>query len=495
MKQENQANSPNSDFQVGIIGAGFGGIVAALQLQKSGRNSFVVFERAAEIGGTWRDNVYPGCACDVESHLYSIADQPNPDWSMAFSPQAEIWNYLKKVVERNHLETHIRLNTDIVELNYLEERKVWEVTDRNSYTVCVQVILLAIGPLNRPNIPDFTGKDTFTGKQFHSSHWDTTLDLSGKRIAVIGTGASSIQIVPAIAPIVDQLLVFQRSAAWVTPRMNRKISRFEKKLFLKIPFTQKLYREGIYWLKEFLGLGFVGTAWLNRLSTWVALQKLKKEVKDPEIRKKLIPDYQLGCKRVLVSDDYYPAFNRSNVRLITESIGEITPEGIRTENGQKFPVDAIVYATGFEAAEVRSYTKITGQNGRVMGEEWEAEGVQAYHGTTVSGYPNLAFILGPNTGLGHNSVIHMMESQMHYILQYLAQLEKMGPLAALDVKPAIQSEYNRALQAKFKGTVWASGCRSWYINHMGVNTTIYPRLTAAFRKETKRFELKDYDLV
>ena len=483
------------DYQVGIIGAGFGGLVAALKLKNSGRSSFVIFERASEIGGTWRDNTYPGCACDVPSHLYSIASKPNPDWNYKFSKQPEILNYLKKVVENNDLTSHIRLNSDIVEIKFMEFQGLWQITDRTGNQTTVKFIISSTGSLNRPVIPKFEGLETFKGAKFHSSQWDKTCDIKGKRVAVIGTGASAIQIVPTIAPDVAQLMVFQRTPAWITPRRDRKTLRFEKALYRIAPATLKFMREGFYWINEFLGKAFVGNQNIYKISKFVSLQKLKSEVHDAETRRKLTPQYNLGCKRVLVSDDYYPAFNRSNVNLITDNIEKITENSIITKDGQAHEVDIIVFATGFEAADLILYTKILGINGTNLIDEWAKTGAEAFHGTTVAGYPNLALLLGPNTGLGHNSVIHIMESQMNYVMDYLNILEKNGDNAYLDVKPTVQKLHNESVQNQFEGTVWASGCKSWYMNKNGRNTTLYPRLTVQFRKETQKVNLEDYSIV
>ena len=484
-----------TDYQVGIIGAGFGGLIAALKLKESGRRSFVIFERASEIGGTWRDNVYPGCACDVPSNVYSIASEPNPTWRTLFSKQPDILKYLKNTVVKNDLSKHIRLNSDIIELKFIDTGGYWQVTDRNGIMTTVKMLLSATGPLNRAVIPKFEGLETFQGKSFHSSTWDNSVDIKGKRIAILGTGASAIQIVPTIAPQVAQLYIFQRTPAWIMPRNDRKISGFEHFLFKNLPFLQKLKREQEYWIAEFLGKAFVGHETLYKILRFVALKKLKDEVTDLQTRLKLTPQYKIGCKRVLISDNYYPTFNRPNVALITGSIDKISNDSIITKDGQAHAVDIIVFATGFEAAEVAVYTKIYGKNGVNLIDEWAKTGAQAFHGTTVSNYPNLAFVLGPNTGLGHNSVVHMMESQMNYIIHYLTILEKSGEKAYLDVQPAIQKVHNDALQKQFADTVWASGCSSWYLNNAGLNTTLYPRLTVQFRKEMKQINENDYSIV
>lgn len=482
------------DFQVGIIGAGFAGLIAALRLKNSGRESFAIFERAAEVGGTWRENIYPGCACDIASPLYSIAGEPNAEWRNMYAQQPEILAYLKTVVAKNGLEKHIRFQSDIVEARFMEEWACWALIDRRGNRYVVRVLLLALGPLNRPFIPQIQGMERFKGRTFHSARWDSSFPLEGKKVAVMGTGASAIQVVPAIAPLVKQLTVFQRTPAWVSFRFDQEFSSFTKRLFRNFPLLQKLQREVIYWLNEFFGLGFIGHKVVNRLLGWLALRKLKNEVKDPDIRRKLTPNYTIGCKRILRSDDYYPTFNRSNVSLETSPVEYFTEKGILTRDGIEYSLDAVIFATGFVAADVNLYTKVIGREGRDLVEEWKEKGAEAYLGSTVSGYPNLAFILGPNTGLGHNSVLHMMESQMNYIMQYIEYLEKSGEGSFLELKREVQQAYNERLQEQFKGTVWASGCQSWYMNRNGKNTTLYSRLTYTFRKETKKFQPAVYHL-
>jgi cation diffusion facilitator CzcD-associated flavoprotein CzcO len=431
----------------------------------------------------------------VASPLYSFAGEPNPDWTNLYAGQPEIWAYLKNVVAKNDLRRHIRFGSDVVEARFIENRGVWRVTDRQGNATTVRVLLLGMGPLNRPNLPQLAGQEEFKGNLFHSSRWDTGYDLKGKRVAVIGTGASAIQIVPAIAPQVAHLTVFQRTPAWISHRFDKPISKSGRRLYRRFPLLLRGKREFLYWLNEFFGLGFTGHRRMSRLMQWIALRKLEKEVKDPALRKKLTPGYTIGCKRILRSDDYYPAFNRPNVSLVTESIQGFTPQGLRTADGAEHQLDAVIFATGFVAADINVYTQVIGPGGRRLIDEWKAEGAEAYLGTTVSGYPNLAFILGPNTGLGHNSVVHMMESQVEYLVQYLDYLEKAGEGNSLDVKAEAQRAYNARIQAQFAGTVWVSGCKSWYMNVAGKNTTLYPRLTVAFRKETKKFDPEAYRLV
>lgn len=485
----------NADHQVVIIGAGFSGIVAALRLKASGRNDFIMLEQASEIGGTWRDNTYPGCACDVPSNLYSIANQPNPNWSEMYAPQAEILIYMKQVIEKNDLSKHIRYNTEAYICEFLTENAYWKITDRKGKSLTAQMVIFGAGPLNRPHIPDINGLANFKGKVIHSGKWDNNYDLTDKKVAIIGTGASAIQIVPTIAPIIAEMTVFQRSAAWIDDRNNHFVSGLQKKLFRHFPFLQQLIREILYWAVEARGTFFVGNKLAHKYITWRCLQKLKREIPDPELRQKLTPNYKVGCKRVLTSDDYYPTFMRENVHLVSEKITEITENEVITADGKSHKVDTLILATGFTAAEIHTDRQVRGLQQRELFSEWLKTGMQAYKGTCVSGYPNSLFILGPNTGLGHSSMIHIMESQMNYVMQYIETLEKKGKNTYLDIKAPVQAAHNEVIQNLFKDTVWATGCKSWYINSQGKNTILYPRLTLQFRKNLQQFDAQDFDFV
>ncbi len=480
-------------YAIGIIGAGFAGIIAAMHLQRSGRQDFIIFERADAIGGTWRDNTYPGCACDVPSYVYSIADAPNPDWSRMYSPQAEILAYMQGVVQNHGLEAHIRYDADIVHAEFVEAGGYWKLTDRQGRLTTVKAVVAALGPLNRPKMPAIAGIDQFQGAAFHTSQWDHHCDLRGKRVAVIGTGASVAQVVPAIAPMVGQLTVFQRTAAWISARNDHAVSAGQRLRFKRFPGLQRLLRHAIYEVMEFRGRLFIGNQFLHSFVTRQSLKKLAREVHDPETRSKLTPTYKLGCKRILASDDYLPSFNRENVQLVTDAITEILPTGLRTADGQLHVADVIIYGTGFETSEIHTDAQIIGLGGRELFTQWAKSGMEAHRSTTFSGYPNLTYVLGPNTGLGHSSVLHIMESQMPYILQYLDVLDALGPDGFLDVKPEAQATYNAELQARFKGTVWISGCKSWYMNTQGKIVVLYPRLTRAFRKAMARLDIGSYD--
>lgn len=492
-------NSPKIEFEVAIIGAGFAGLCTAIRLLKAGRKSFVIFERGQEVGGTWRDNIYPGCGCDVPSHLYSFSFEPNPNWSRKYSQQPEILNYLKFCVDKYGLAKYLRLNTEIAHTVFDESNGFYTLTDRNGQKTTARVVVCALGPLNRPNIPNLAGLDTFQGKTFHSSAWDYTYDLSGKRVAVIGTGASAIQFVPQIANKVAQLYLFQRTPPWVLPKPDGQFYGFEKSLFRYLPSLQKLYRSLIYWRSELLGLAFLGNETLSKLIHWVALQHIRKSIKDPALQQVVTPHYKMGCKRVLVSEDYYPALQLPNVTLINDGIAEIRPDAIVSKSGTESKVDAIIFGTGFFAAEfppkfIRE-SSIIGRNGRSLLEEWNANGVEGYYGMTISGYPNFIFLVGPNTGLGHNSIIHIIESQVNYLLSYLSLLDQQAANTFLDLKPHVQEAFNEDIQQKLMGTVWASGCKSWYLNEKGRNTTIWPGLNRSYRQQTRHINPDDYAVV
>ena len=480
------------DYQVAIIGAGFGGIIAALKLKNSNRGSFIIFEKANEVGGVWRDITYPGCTCDVKSDLYSIASEPNPNWSSSFANQPEIFNYLKNIVQKNDLQKYISYETLITKMKFIEENGCWELTDQHGKNYIVKLVILASGPINQPSIPAFTGHNTFKGKIFHSAEWDSSYDLSGKKAAVIGTGASAIQIIPNIAPVASELFVFQRTPAWVLPRGEVKNSAKKRWLYRNLPVIQKFNRGFIYWSNELVGSAFFGNTFMHKLLRSIASKKLLKEVHDPVIRKGLTPNYKMGCKRILVSDDFYPTFNKPNVHLVSDNIREITPNGIRTSDGRDYEVDAIVFATGFVIADVDNYVKTEGRNGHSLAEYWTRNGTEAYLGLNVCNFPNLLLLLGPNSGLGHTSMVHIMESQINYMIHYLEQIEKNGEKSYLDVKPEVQRAYNNELQKKLKTTVWSSGCNSWYLNKDGKNVSIYPGLAFQYRQKTKKFDVNNY---
>lgn len=489
---EARPSHPPLDHAVAIIGAGFGGIIAALQLLRSGRRDFVILERADRLGGTWRDNTYPGCACDVPSYVYSIHGEPNPGWSRFYSGQAEILAYMQEVVHRHGLEAHIRYGFDVLRAEFDAAAGAWALADRAGRRLRVKAVIAALGPLNRPVWPDIPGRERFAGAAFHSGQWDHAFDLRGKRVAVIGTGASAVQVVPAIAPLVARLEVFQRTAAWIAPRRDHPVPERQRRRYARFPFLLRLYRRVIWEVMELRGRSMVGNAFIHGILRRMSLRKLAREVHDPETRRRLTPGYKLGCKRILTSDDYLPAFNQAHVHLVTEPIAEIVAEGLRTADGRLHAVDVLICCTGFEAAEFTTDMEVVGLGGRSLFGEWKGHSMEAHRGTTFSGFPNLLYVLGPNTGLGHHSVLLMMEAQMPYILQYLAKVDALGPEGYLDVLPAAQQRSNADLQARFAGTVWGSGCNSWYMDSKGRNTTLYPRLVRDFQRSMARLDVESY---
>lgn len=482
------------DYEVGIVGAGFGGLIAGTELKRTGRNSFIIFERACGLGGVWRDNIYPGCSCDVRSHLYSLKRFPYPEWSTSYAAQKEILAYMERVALAADLQAHLRFNTTIDEARFLEKEACWLIRERAGRTWRVKTLILATGPQSRPLVPGIPGAGSFRGLAFHSSAWNQSVRLEGKRVAVIGTGASAVQIVPNIASKVAQLDLYQRTPHWVLPRFDRRITHPEKWLLRSVPGVQRVMRGAIYWSMELIGRGFLGNEIIRRILTAVALCHLRIGVRSRVDRERLRPCYKLGCKRVLLSDDFYPTLNRDHVNLIFEPIVEIVPEGVRTADGKTRPTDCIVFATGFIVAETDGYLHVVGRDGRVLVSDWDRNGVEAFLGMQVSGYPGLMLLLGPNSGIGHSSVLQVIESQIKYVLSYLEVLDQIGPDTLLDVRPEVQARYNREIQQRFHSTVWGSGCRSWYINRNGANVAIFPGLTSEYRSLADRVNLEHYSL-
>lgn len=481
-------------YDVIIVGAGFAGIGMGIHLKQKTDHSFLILERSSQIGGTWRDNRYPGAACDVPSHLYSYSFEANPKWSRFFSGQEEILAYNKSCVSKYKLQENVRTNSTVEKCHFLKHVNRWEVHCSDGSTFQTRILIGATGPLNKPQRPAFPNADLFKGLTVHSSEWNDRVVVKDKRVAVIGTGASAIQLIPAIANEVKSLDVFQRTPAWVIPRPDRDISSFEKKIFTKFPFIQSLMRKAIYWTNEAAALAFVQFPSLMRLIQAAGKHNLSKYIKDVELREKLTPKYRIGCKRILLSNHYYNAFNNPNVRLVTEGISRFNAGGIACSNGEDYPVDLIVYATGFIAAEQHAPFDIIGLDGESLKDKWK-HGGSAYKGTTVAGFPNFFTMIGPNTGLGHSSMIIMMEAQIKYISDAMTHLSK-DSTTSFDIKESVQNAYNNKLQKKLKRTIWAQGgCKSWYYNEQGVNTTLYPGFTFQFARETARFDVENYSAI
>jgi cation diffusion facilitator CzcD-associated flavoprotein CzcO len=478
------------DAETIIIGAGLGGLGMAIQLKKAGKESFLVLERASEVGGTWRDNRYPGCACDIPSMLYSYSFEGHVGWTRIYPQQAELLNYLKRTSEKHGVRAHIRFNEALAEARYDEPTATWSLTTTGGKTYRCRVVVSAMGPLSKPAFPDIPGMASFAAPAFHSAQWDYAVDLTGRNVVVIGTGASAIQFIPQIAPKVGKLIVFQRTPNWIIPRGDKPVGKRKKNVRKFIPGYAWAIRQLIYWRLEVRALAFVVVPQLLRLIEASMRKHIERTVADPVLREKLTPTYRAGCKRILISDDYYPAICRPNVELHTEGVAEIREHSVVTTEGKEIPADVIIYGTGFKATEGILPVRVFGIGGQELnGDAWR-DGMAAYRGTTIAGFPNFFTIIGPNTGLGHNSMVVMMEAQYPYVLEAIEHIERTG--RGLDVKPEIMSAFNDDLQERMKGTVWASGCTSWYQDKNGKNVSLWPGFTFIFRRMLRRFDPANY---
>ena len=482
------------EFHTVVIGTGFSGLGMAIQLKRDGREDFVVLEKAQDVGGTWRDNTYPGCACDIQSHMYSFSFAQNPRWTRSFSPQPEIWQYLRDVTDAYGLRRHIRFGVDVTGARWDADERRWHVTT-SAGEFTARFVVAGVGALHIPNIPKLPGVERFEGEAFHSAQWNHDYDLTGKRVAVVGTGASAIQFVPRIAPDVAKLTLFQRTPPWIMPKPDHPMPDWAKTLFRLVPGAQRLYRNLIYWLLEARAAGFNGHPLLMRLASRIALGHMHKQVTDPELRRKLTPDYVMGCKRVLVANDYYPALTRDNVTVNTAGIRAVTERGVVDADGVEHEVDVIIYGTGFHVTDAFDYLELTGVDGRDLAKQWRDSGIQTHLGITVAGYPNLFFLLGPNTGLGHNSVVFMIESQIRYVSQAMAFADRVG-VAALDTRESAQARFQSDIQRKLAAGVWSrGGCDSWYLDSRGVNRTIWPGFTWRYWLRTRKLDPAVFDAI
>lgn len=473
-----------------IIGAGFGGIGTGIKLKEAGLSNYVILERAKEVGGTWRDNQYPGAACDIPSNLYSYSFAPNPKWSSSYSGSSEILGYIKYLVKHYNLRKHIKFQQDVKQVELDDSAGVWQVQTQDGSVWKGRSIVMASGALVNAKYPDIRGIETFKGKKLHSAQWDHAYKLKGKRVGVIGTGASAIQIIPNIVDDVAKLKVFQRTPAWVMPRLDFKRPEWTKKLFEKLPITQKATREGLFWAHEAMALAVIWDSPLRKLAQRLSLQMLKTQVKDKWMQRQLKPDFKIGCKRVLVSNDYYPALQKDNAELITWPIASICEQGIRTAEGLVHEFDAIVFATGFDIPKNGTPYPVKGIGGRVLAQEWSG-GAQAYKSINISGYPNLFMLFGPNSGPGHNSALVYMEQQIAYTVKTIQKI--LGEnILMLDVKEKAQKSYNKDIQKRLKKTNWNSGCKSWYLTDDGFNATMYPGFATQYAAQMASFNIKDY---
>ncbi|GGV08544.1 flavin-binding monooxygenase [Actinomadura cremea] len=465
-----------------IIGSGFGGIGMAIRLGMAGVRDVVILERARDLGGTWRDNTYPGAACDIPSHLYSFSFEPKTDWTRRFPPQPEILDYLRHCARKYGVLDRIRFGTEVTEARFDEDAALWRISTTGG-ELEARVLVSASGQLNRPALPEIAGRESFTGPSFHSARWDHGVDLRGRRVALIGTGASAIQIVPEIARDVAELRLYQRTPPYVIEKPDRPYPAWKRAVLRNVPGVHGLSRARIYAQLESRAVGFFKYPKLMGLMEHRFRRELDEVVADRDLRDALVPGYRMGCKRILVSNDYYPALTRPNVQLMTDPIERITPSGVATSGGEH-PADVLVYATGFSTTDFLAPMKIVGRDGRELNEAWR-DGARAHLGITVSGFPNLFLLYGPYTNLGHNSIIYMLESQFRYVLGCVRAMRRHG-LGWIDVRPDVEDAFVREMRARMRTTVWEAGCDSWYRRADGTVVNNWPGFTFAYRRSTRR---------
>jgi len=478
-------------LEVAIVGGGFGGLCMAIQLLRQGERRFAILEKGGEVGGTWRDNSYPGAECDVQSHLYSFSFAGKPDWSQRYAGWQEIQRYILDTTERFGVRPFIRFRQQVTGLHFDAQSAYWRVLLASGLELRARHVVLATGPLHVPHLPRLPGIERFTGKVFHSAQWQHDYELAGKRIASIGTGGSAIQYCPRIAPAAAQLHVFQRTPAWVIPRDTRSYSESAKRRFERFDIWRRLHRARLYWTNE-SRVWPIFHPWLARSLQRLARWNLRRAVGDEALARSLTPDYTIGCKRVLISNDWYPMFRRPNVELVAAGIREVRERSIVTVDGVERPVDCIILGTGF-VVDPRIYMQafpVTGLPGHELARDWAA-GAEAFYGISVAGYPNLHQLVGPNTALGHNSIIFMIEAQVRYVLDCMRVLRQRGA-DYLAVDADEQARFNERIQRGLRGTVWSTGCRSWYQQEDGRNFTIWPFSTWRYWLETRRIDATKY---
>lgn len=480
--------------QVAIIGSGFGGLATAIRLIQANMHDFIILEKANDVGGTWRENQYPGAACDVQSHMYSLSFAPKLDWSKRYAEAPEIFDYIQDLIQEYNLKQYIQFNQEVVTARYDENALNWHLMLKNGQQIQAQFVIFASGPLHVPQVPNIKGIEKFKGEVFHSSQWNHQYNLNDKNVASIGTGGSAIQYIPEIAEKVKNLYVLQRTPAWVIPRDERSYNTLDKKLFSRFDWFRKLHRARLYWSNESRVVPIVQPQ-IMKYGQKLAEAFIKFQVKDKKTAQKLTPDYVMGCKRILISNKYYPTFNRKNVELITDAIQELTENSIIFKNGEERPIDCLIYGTGF-ITDPRIYLKsfqCYGENGLELKQAWK-NGAESYLGISTKGFPNLFQLLGPNTVLGHNSVIFMIESQVNYILQLIEIVNKTATQAIV-VKPEVQDEYNEHVQHMLDGTVWQSGCVSWYQQDGGKNFALWPTYTWKYWLKTRKVNPTDFQIL
>src|SRR4051794_22835022 len=484
------AGDTTRDVGVAIIGSGFAGLGMAITLRRRGETDFVVLERADDVGGTWRDNHFPRAACDVQSNLFSFSFAPNPDWPRSYPRQPEIQAYLQATTDRHGVREHCVFGAEVTAARWDAGARRWLVSTAAG-EFRARVLISAAGALADPVWPDLPGLGSFAGELMHSARWDDDVDLAGKDVAVIGTGASAVQIVPAIQPVAGSVAVYQRTPPWIVPRSDRPVKPGARWLYRHLPPFQKLVRAFLYVFREFLVVGLAKRRRFLEPVAGVARTHLARQVRDPKLRAALTPDYTIGCKRILISNDYYPAVSAPNAELVTSGIAGIRPRSIVTRDGVERPTDVLVLATGFHVTDLPIAERIAGRGGRTLAEVW-ADGMVSNRSTTVAGFPNLFLLVGPNVGVGHTSMVYMIESQVAYVDDALRTMAAEG-LELLETTPAAQQAYRELVAGRSRGTVWvAGGCASWYLDRHGHNTTLWPDFTFRFRRLLSRLDRENY---
>jgi cation diffusion facilitator CzcD-associated flavoprotein CzcO len=486
---EQNGNAPTQHFEVLVVGAGFAGIGAAIKLEESGFTDFAVLEKSDRLGGTWRDNTYPGCGCDVPSSVYSFSFAQYPGWSRAFAEQPEIQAYLERTADEYGVIERIQFDTEVLEADWDEQETRWHVTTtRGRYSA--RVLIAGAGPLHEPKLPDLPGLSEFKGTVFHSARWLHDHDLTGRNVAVVGTGSSAIQFVPKIQPQVGRLHLFQRTAPWVIPKFDRSIPPAERAFFERHPKAQRALRQVLYHVLELTQLAQRRPRVMQRIQKVVGLH-LRRQVKDPELRRQLTPNFTLGCKRLLLSNTYYPALTQPNVELVPHAVTEVRENSVIGADGIEREVDTIIFGTGFHVTDPPISARVRDASGRSIAESW-AGSPRGYLGTTVTGYPNFFLLIGPNLGNGHTSAIVLIEAQLSYIIDALKTMRSRS-VASVEVRRDVQEAWNERVQAALAGTVWnAGGCQSYYLDANGTNSTIYPWTTIDLRRRTAHFDPSDY---
>jgi len=480
---------PNS---VVIIGAGFAGIGMAIRLKRAGEDNFLIIEQADKVGGTWRDNSYPGCACDIPSHLYSFSFAPKADWSRRYPTQPEIEEYLEDCVEQFGLRAHLSLTTCLKTARFDETAQLWRLQTDAGVELSARIVVLAMGALHRPAVPAIPGLQAFRGTTFHSARWNHAIDLQGREIAVVGTGASAIQFVPCIADSAARVALFQRTPPWILPKYDRPYTARQIWAFRHVPLLRRAVRAWHYLSHEMRAPAFIRFPSLAAGAERSARSHAKRQVNDDKLRELLTPSDRIGCKRVLLSNDYFPCLNRANVKLVTQSIAGITPHGVLAADGIEHRADVLVFATGFYATEPLGEIDVLGRSGVRLAEAWR-DGMQAHLGLAVAGFPNLFILGGPNTGLGHNSVVYMLEAQMGHVLRCIRLLRR-RKASAIEIDARAQAGFTRKLDRRMQRTVWVTGCRSWYLDRNGRNTTLWPGFTFGYWLRTLWVSARRYRL-